>query len=145
MHSHRVAYERRDQHEQHSVGLCHVHIISCASTSPVTQAQQYTITLTILVHKMQDLDKVAANVARLLTLCGRTDIPIYRGCEEPLMREPIKYDYFHGLDGLGDVPHASPGAADVVKQPEEDIACVGLLKASKQYEGRLVLIALGEC
>ena len=38
------------------------------------------------------------------------------------MREPIKYDYFHGLDGLGDVPHADPAAASVDKQPEEAIA-----------------------
>jgi hypothetical protein len=48
--------------------------------------------------------------------------PCRRGCEEPLMREPIKYDYFHGLDGLGDVPHADPAAASVDKQPEEAIA-----------------------
>jgi len=60
------------------------------------------------------------------------------------MREPIKYDYFHGLDGLGDVPTAPPAAASITKKPQEDIAVVGLLRASRQYEGRLTLIALGE-
>lgn len=91
----------------------------------------------------QELDKVSRNVARILTLCGRTDIPIYSGCEEPLMREPVKYDYFHGNDGLGDVPDAAPAAHTVDKAAEPDIACVGLLKAAKEYDGQLTVIALG--
>lgn len=60
------------------------------------------------------------------------------------MREPIKYDFFHGLDGLGDVPEAEPAASSLTKQPEDDIAVVGLLRAARDFEGELTLVALGE-
>ncbi len=50
----------------------------------------------------QDLTQVGLNICRVLQLCGRTDIPVYLGAQEPLVSpaKPISNPWF-GRDGLG--------------------------------------------
>ncbi len=52
----------------------------------------------------QDLHQVARNVFRVLTLCGRPQIPVFLGSAEPLIAEPVPSNYWFGRDGLGDAP-----------------------------------------
>ena len=50
------------------------------------------------------LAHTSANARRVLELAGRPDIPVYAGCERPLVREPVTAEYVHGetgLDGAG--------------------------------------------
>lgn len=42
------------------------------------------------------------NVAYLLEKLGRTDIPVYLGCEKPLKRDFVSAQDTHGMDGLGE-------------------------------------------
>jgi inosine-uridine nucleoside N-ribohydrolase len=52
------------------------------------------------------------NALTLLELAKRTDIPVARGCDRPLMRQPIDATHIHGDNGLGnavlDDPHITP-------------------------------------
>ena len=49
-----------------------------------------------------DLATTTANALRLLTLAGRTDVPVAAGAERPLVHpQPDRADAWHGADGLG--------------------------------------------
>ena len=41
------------------------------------------------------------NALALLELAGRTDIPVARGCNQPIVRQPVYADNVHGDNGLG--------------------------------------------
>lgn len=47
------------------------------------------------------LDKTTRNACLLRQVAGREDVPVYRGLDRPLVREPVLADDFHGADGLG--------------------------------------------
>jgi purine nucleosidase len=51
---------------------------------------------------------VTDNLLALLSLAGRDDIPVYRGCELPLIREQYTAEYVHGDTGIdgADIPAA---------------------------------------
>ncbi|MDJ0790331.1 MAG: nucleoside hydrolase [Acidimicrobiia bacterium] len=43
---------------------------------------------------------VTDNALALLTLANRTDVPVYRGCERPLLRPLYTAEYVHGPSGV---------------------------------------------
>lgn len=55
------------------------------------------------------LDNVERNVLRTLSVYGRADIPVYRGCARGLLAEPNHIPDIHGSDGLGDIDFDSYG------------------------------------
>jgi len=54
------------------------------------------------------------NTLGLLALTNRIDIPVYAGCERPLLEQPVFADHIHGESGLGTVtfPENHPAASD---------------------------------
>ncbi|NND44633.1 MAG: nucleoside hydrolase [Xanthomonadales bacterium] len=47
--------------------------------------------------------------ARIMTdLAGRTDIPVFAGCERPLQRELVTAEYVHGKTGIDGAPIQDP-------------------------------------
>lgn len=61
------------------------------------------------------LDRTTRNALRVLTLLGRTDVPVAAGAERPLLREqwvPVEFHGDSGLDGA-DLPEPAVGPADV--------------------------------
>jgi len=65
------------------------------------------------------------NVLALLELAGRTDIPVARGCDRPLVRPAIDAKHIHGDNGLGNAvlaePHITPVAQHAVDLLSERI------------------------
>ena len=59
------------------------------------------------------------NVLALLELTKRRDIPVARGCDRPLVRQPVDAKHIHGENGLGnavlDEPHIVPVAQHAVE------------------------------
>lgn len=49
------------------------------------------------------VDHTTRNALSLLELAGRTDIPVARGCERPLVSLPVEAAHVHGDNGLGGV------------------------------------------
>ena len=74
-----------------------------ALASPEVQLEAIT-TVSGNVH----VDLTTRNVLTLLELAGRTDIPVARGCDRPLLRQPVFADYVHGQNGLGGVELPTP-------------------------------------
>ncbi|OQV12281.1 putative uridine nucleosidase 2 [Hypsibius exemplaris] len=89
------------------------------------------------------LENVCLNVLKVLTVAGRLDIPVFRGCKAAIIGN-IKYGIeYHGADGLGDCDPAvlSLPVDPTIIQPEH--ATSALIRLAKQYPGEVSVICLG--
>jgi len=70
------------------------------------------------------LANTTRNALRVLTLLGRTDIPVAAGADRPLVREPLIQPAFHGDSGLdgADLPEA-----EVEARPEAAVELTAAL------------------
>lgn len=84
------------------------------------------------------LDCTTPNACKILNIAGRTDIPVYRGCSEPLSRPGYTCPEVHGNDGLGGI-----GLPDVEKKEEEEHAVDFLVRKARELKGELVLVPIG--
>lgn len=84
-----------------------------------------------------DVDKTTANVLKVLDV-AKKDVPVYRGCEKPLIAEPIHASYVHGQDGLGDC-----GIPASKRQPEKKHAVLALIDLAAANPGEISLVAIG--
>ena len=83
--------------------------------------------------------RVTQNVLSLLALTNREDIPVYRGCERPLLRRLFTAEYVHGPTGVdgADLPEPSVGPAHGHAVDHIISACVGA------QDGTVTLCPLG--
>ncbi|XP_076871173.1 uncharacterized protein LOC143521753 [Brachyhypopomus gauderio] len=89
-----------------------------------------------------DVDNVCQNVLRVLSVCQRTQIPVFRGAAASLVGaiKPFK-DHF-GTDGLGDV--LEDRDSDIwKKQVQEEHAVNALIRLVNEHQGQVSLVALG--
>ena len=54
--------------------------------------------------------KTARNARILRQIAGREDVPVFKGADRPLRREPAGAGEFHGAEGLGDLTPFEPDA-----------------------------------
>ena len=66
------------------------------------------------------LENVERNVMRTLSVYGKTDIPVYHGCEAGLIANPLHASHIHGTDGLGDIDFNSYGVKMEMKVQKEN-------------------------
>jgi len=61
------------------------------------------------------LDRTTRNALRVLTLLGRTDVPVAAGADRPILRDPWLPVEFHGDSGLdgADLPEPAVGPVDL--------------------------------
>jgi inosine-uridine nucleoside N-ribohydrolase len=86
-------------------------------------------------HGNQTLDKTTDNALRVLALAGKEDVPVARGADRPLAREPHVAAHVHGESGLD-----GPGLPDRASEPVAQDA-VGFLRGHLTPE--TVLVAVG--
>lgn len=97
-------------------------------------------------HRVVGLTIAAGNVglrhtvANALKLCevAGVDVPVFAGCESPLLHPARDAAYVHGQDGFGDT-----GYAPAARQAEDEHAALAILRLSHEHAGRLLLVALG--
>ena len=70
-------------------------------------------------HGNQTLDKTTDNALRVLSLVGRTDVPVAMGADRPLVRELHVASHVHGESGL-DGPDLPERAAEPIEQHAVD-------------------------
>ncbi|KAH8039227.1 hypothetical protein HPB51_005473 [Rhipicephalus microplus] len=89
-----------------------------------------------------ELSKVYTNVLRILNHRKQLQIPVYQGCNRPLVQKTMHCTVFHGQDGLG-------GASDKWLLPTDDLdtplehASVAMVDMVQKHPGALTLVALG--
>ncbi|KAM4704643.1 nucleoside hydrolase-like [Rhinophrynus dorsalis] len=86
------------------------------------------------------LDNVCKNVLRVLKMCDRSNIPVFRGASTAILGQNIHASYFHGKDGLGDVPDPdAPGLEFIQKEH----AINAMKRITSEYPGQVTLVATG--
>lgn len=88
-----------------------------------------------------NIENTTDNGLKILSLCGREDIPLYKGSDTALNQErPETVDAF-GDDGLGGYAHT----VVTDKKPECEHAVDYLLRVVKEAPGELTILAIGPC
>ncbi|XP_022094645.1 inosine-uridine preferring nucleoside hydrolase-like isoform X2 [Acanthaster planci] len=88
------------------------------------------------------LENVLLNALRVLRVCDRLDIPVYRGAGVPLLNLSSKSNaqHVHGSDGLGGVPDPDPPSLDLV---QSEHAVHAMLRLTKEHPGQVTMLAIG--
>jgi purine nucleosidase len=83
------------------------------------------------------LDRGTDNALRILAFCGRSDVPVYRGADQPLQKMKVHAEEVHGETGLGSacLPDADFEARDG--------AVSFLCKTLSEREGEITVVAVG--
>lgn len=107
--------------------------ILLALSSPELKVEAITV-----VAGNVDVDTGLRNALQLLELMGRSDIPVARGAEAPMVGQLVTSTHVHGETGLGNVelpsPHTKPYAGSAV-----DL----IVKKIEEHPGQLTLIPVG--
>lgn len=83
------------------------------------------------------VDRCLTNALVTLQLAGAHDVPVHRGAERPLVREPRYAPHIHGESGL-----EGPSLPPVTLEPRPEHAVQAIVDASRRVEG-LWLVAVG--
>jgi purine nucleosidase len=84
------------------------------------------------------LAHTVANALKLCEIAGRDDIPVFAGCDAPLLHPAEDAAFVHGSDGFG-----GTGYAPAARAAEREHAAQAILRLSHEHAGRLLLVALG--
>ena len=86
----------------------------------------------------QTLDKTVRNALTVLTVAGRTDVPVFAGMDRPLVRDLVTAGHVHGASGLDGPVLPDPA---VEAQPEH---ADGHDKWSHNRQARLSRLPTGQ-
>jgi purine nucleosidase len=84
------------------------------------------------------LHHTVGNALKLCEVLGRDDVPVFAGCDRPLLHPAPDAANVHGRDGFGDA-----GLAPAVREADPRHAAQAILELSHRHAGRLLLVALG--
>ncbi len=104
-----------------------------ALASPEVQIEAVTT-----VNGNVGVDKTTRNALTLLELAGRTDIPVARGCAQPLVRAMVNAGHVHGENGLGGVMLPEPRIQPVAQHAVEVI-----IQKIMAAPGEITLVPIG--
>ncbi|XP_067841905.1 nucleoside hydrolase-like [Heptranchias perlo] len=91
-------------------------------------------------HGNTEIDNVCKNVLRVLKLCQRSEIPVYRGAGTSLLGDQLTATHYHGKDGLGDVPDPNaPGLEHI----QVEHAVNAMIRKATEHAGQVSLVATG--
>lgn len=94
-----------------------------------------------LVAGNTSIDNVYRNVSEVLRVCNRDEIPIYRGCNRPIIDQLVSGEDYHGPDGLRNY-WIKTGRTPPERQDPLELAAVAICRIVREKPGTSVL-ALG--
>lgn len=85
-----------------------------------------------------EIEKTFKNARNVVSLCGKEDVPVYKGASKPLIVDLHPAYNVHGEDGLGGVVIPESKA-----KVETESAIDALYKKAKELNGELYVVAVG--
>jgi purine nucleosidase len=113
-------------------GVDDAHAILAAFAHPEAHVEAITT-----VAGNVSLERTTANACTVLDVLEQ-DVPVYPGCDRPLVARPPDASYFHGEDGLGD-----SGYPPSTRQVADEHAVNTLIRLANESPGELTLAAIG--
>lgn len=83
------------------------------------------------------LPHTVANAMKLCEVAG-VSVPVYPGCERPLVYPAEDASYVHGRDGFGDI-----GYMPAAGHAQSEHAALAIIRSADAHPGRLLLVTLG--
>ncbi|XP_076008540.1 uncharacterized protein LOC143002353 [Genypterus blacodes] len=90
-------------------------------------------------HGNTTLENACKNTLRVLKMCERMDIPVYRGSSGPLLARKRHAADFHGKDGLGDAPDPDAPGLECLQEEE---AVKALIRIVSENPGEISVVAM---
>ncbi|XP_043104300.1 inosine-uridine preferring nucleoside hydrolase-like [Puntigrus tetrazona] len=84
------------------------------------------------------VDNVCKNVLRVLKVCKRLEIPVFRGAPKALLEQIISAGDYYGKDGLGDVPDPDAPGLDLL---QKEGAVSAMIRIVNENPGEVSLVA----
>ncbi|MEI7347101.1 nucleoside hydrolase [Dickeya chrysanthemi] len=103
-------------------------------------APQLVIEGITVVNGNQPLPNTLRNALQIVELGERTDIPVFAGCWQPMLREPI-HGQFHGKNGLGDSDFPAPRKTAEIQHAVNFL--IARCRAAAHRGERITLCSLG--
>jgi purine nucleosidase len=113
-------------------GVDDAHAIMMALAHPQAQVEAITT-----VAGNVSLNRTTANACTILDICDR-DVPVYAGCNKPIMGYFGDASYIHGKDGLGD-SNFPPSKREVASEHAVNV----LMRLADESSGDLTLVTIG--
>ena len=113
-------------------GVDDAHAILLALAHPDVQVEAITT-----VNGNVNLDLTTANALKILDAAGK-DVPVFRGCDRPLISRATSAAHVHGEDGLGDCNFPASK-----KRVQSEHAVNALIRLADENPGELTLVAIG--
>jgi purine nucleosidase len=113
-------------------GVDDAHAILLALAHPDVHVEAITT-----VNGNVNLDLTTSNALKILDAAG-IDVPVYRGCDRPLISRPVHAAHVHGEDGLGDcnIPASK-------RSVQSEHAVHALVRLANENPGEFTLAAIG--
>ena len=113
-------------------GVDDAHALLLALAHPDVQVEAITT-----VNGNVSIDFTTSNTLKILDVAEK-DVPVYRGCDRPLINRPENAAFVHGVDGLGDC-----GIPASKKQVQSEHAVHALVRLANEHPGEFTLVAIG--
>ncbi|XP_040913970.1 inosine-uridine preferring nucleoside hydrolase [Toxotes jaculatrix] len=90
------------------------------------------------VHGNTTVENVCKNTLRVLQVCNKLEIPVFKGAAKPILGKRISAGHFHGQDGLGDAPDPHAPGLDLV---QKEGAVSAMIRIVSENPGEVSLVA----
>ncbi|XP_072900186.1 inosine-uridine preferring nucleoside hydrolase-like [Hemitrygon akajei] len=117
------------------VGVDDAQAIMMALAAPNVEVLGITCT-----HGNTSIENVCRNVLRVLKLCDKMEIPVYRGSATSLLGVAHYDAAYHGQDGMGDVPDPDAPGLEHIKSEH---AVNAMIRMANEHPGQVSLVAVG--
>ncbi len=85
-----------------------------------------------------DFSQQVQNALYTIEVAGRGDeVPVYPGCQRPLLRDWETVGHIHGEDGMG-----NSGFSPAKQQPESEHGAAAIVRLANEYPGELVIAGI---